>query len=441
LDWGEYSTPYILKIDSQAPTSTLDSPVNGGFYNSLTSISGTSSDNAGSGIEIVQICIKRASDDYFWIGTSWGPAKHWLASSGTESWSYDSGSVTWESNNQYVVEVRAFDQAQNLQIQGPINSFSFDSEAPSVSINSLLDGAYLTDLDTISGSSQDSGGSDVVGVDILIRRNSDNRYWDNNQWVEGEQWISAIGSSKWSFDSQDLIWISDTSYSIVARAADSVGNYGTSSYSTSFMIDSNSPDGLSILINNGDSFTKESNVILNLNAHDGGSGVEEMGFSSDGISWSPWEDYTITRSYTMLPGDGVKNIYFRVRDKAGNVADPVYAQIVVDTTEPPLDTDSDGISDDSDAFPNDPAASIDSDSDGYPDSWNQGKTQGHSTTGLTRDEYPQDPTRHALEIEEEKPKEATYETIPFLIVPLFAMILLVVFFVLMRLYRNNGKNE
>jgi len=59
----------------------------------------------------------------------------------------------------------------------------------------------------------------------------------------------------------------------------------------------------------------------------------------------------------------------------------------------------------------------------------------------TLDEYPSDPLKHTLEIEDEEPKETTYETIPFLIVPLIAVILLIVFFILMRIYsRKNGKN-
>ncbi|MFC1780051.1 DUF1566 domain-containing protein, partial [Thermodesulfobacteriota bacterium] len=57
-----------------------------------------------------------------------------------------------------------------------------------------------------------------------------------------------------------------------------------------------------------------------------------------------------------------------------------------------FDTDSDGIGDNSDAFPTDPAASVDSDGDGSPDSWNEGKTVDDSTTGLTLDALPSDPT-------------------------------------------------
>ncbi len=49
------------------------------------------------------------------------------------------------------------------------------------------------------------------------------------------------------------------------------------------------------------------------------------------------------------------------------------------------DSDNDGVNDIKDAFPDDPAASIDNDYDGYPDSWNPGKSVADSTTGLKLD--------------------------------------------------------
>lgn len=57
---------------------------------------------------------------------------------------------------------------------------------------------------------------------------------------------------------------------------------------------------------------------------------------------------------------------------------------------PTDDSDSDGVVNTEDAFPLDIAASIDSDSDGYPDEWNPGYTQIDSTTSLILDAYPQD---------------------------------------------------
>lgn len=58
---------------------------------------------------------------------------------------------------------------------------------------------------------------------------------------------------------------------------------------------------------------------------------------------------------------------------------------------PLSDIDADRVLEIYDAFPTDPAASIDTDGDGYPDSWNEGKTQADSTTGLTLDAFPDNP--------------------------------------------------
>ena len=49
------------------------------------------------------------------------------------------------------------------------------------------------------------------------------------------------------------------------------------------------------------------------------------------------------------------------------------------------DTDGDFVDDDEDAFPNDPAASTDTDGDGMPDDWNPGYTARDSESGLVLD--------------------------------------------------------
>ncbi len=74
------------------------------------------------------------------------------------------------------------------------------------------------------------------------------------------------------------------------------------------------------------------------------------------------------------------------------------------------DTDSfgdNGLGENPDRFPEDPAASKDTDGDGYPDEWNAGKTQAHSTTNLTLDAYPHDPTRWS---EDQPPQDPPDDT-------------------------------
>ncbi len=53
--------------------------------------------------------------------------------------------------------------------------------------------------------------------------------------------------------------------------------------------------------------------------------------------------------------------------------------------------------DNADAFPDDPAASVDTDGDGHPDRWNEGMKASDSTTGLKKDAYPKDETRWKAE--------------------------------------------
>ncbi len=65
------------------------------------------------------------------------------------------------------------------------------------------------------------------------------------------------------------------------------------------------------------------------------------------------------------------------------------------------DGDEDGIPNSVDDFPNDPAASIDSDEDGYPDEWNAGKMESDSLTGLSIDYYPNDPNKWEKEEKED----------------------------------------
>ncbi|MBW6512799.1 MAG: hypothetical protein K0A93_11925 [Desulfuromonadaceae bacterium] len=63
--------------------------------------------------------------------------------------------------------------------------------------------------------------------------------------------------------------------------------------------------------------------------------------------------------------------------------------------DPDNDLDGDLVCGDVDAFPNDVAASVDTDGDGYPDSWNTGYGQANSTTPLYLDLFPLDPTEWA----------------------------------------------
>jgi hypothetical protein len=100
--------------------------------------------------------------------------------------------------------------------------------------------------------------------------------------------------------------------------------------------DTTAPTG-TIVINGGATVTGSNGATLALSAADA-SGVASMQFSKNGTTWYAWEPYATTRVVTLTvapgEGDGLKTIYVRYRDPAGNVS-PVYsAGITLNRTAP-----------------------------------------------------------------------------------------------------------
>lgn len=91
----------------------------------------------------------------------------------------------------------------------------------------------------------------------------------------------------------------------------------------------------SVLIDGGASVAKSTSVTLTLSATDeGGSGVTSMRFSNDNASWTSWETYAVTRSWSIASPDGDKLVYVQFRDGAGNVSQVCADAITLDTSLP-----------------------------------------------------------------------------------------------------------
>jgi hypothetical protein len=99
--------------------------------------------------------------------------------------------------------------------------------------------------------------------------------------------------------------------------------------------DTTAPTG-TISINSNAAIIGGAQVTLFLSASDtGGSGLKEMRFSNDGVSWSGWEAYSATRLFwSLAPGDGVKTVYAQFCDSAGNISATATDTILLDTTPP-----------------------------------------------------------------------------------------------------------
>jgi N-acetylneuraminic acid mutarotase len=92
------------------------------------------------------------------------------------------------------------------------------------------------------------------------------------------------------------------------------------------------PASGTMLINNGRPFCSSTSVTLQLDFSDADSGLgtgSQMCFSNDGATYSAPIAYASTASWTLTSGDGLKTVYAKVKDAAGNWCAPVTAQVRV----------------------------------------------------------------------------------------------------------------
>ncbi len=87
-------------------------------------------------------------------------------------------------------------------------------------------------------------------------------------------------------------------------------------------------------INDGATTTVNPTVTLSLTCVGTPGSCTEMQFSDDGVTYSPFEAFSSTKSYTMGGGDGTKTITVVFKDAGGNVSAPLSANIVLDSTGP-----------------------------------------------------------------------------------------------------------
>lgn len=117
-------------------------------------------------------------------------------------------------------------------------------------------------------------------------------------------------------------------------SVDKAGNNETHHILTNIKLDKTAPIG-SITINNDDTYATSPSVTLTLTATDATSGVDEMCFSNDNTTYTEWETYTTSKSWTLQEGDSAKTVYVQFKDQAELIF--TYSDtIILDTTPPTI---------------------------------------------------------------------------------------------------------
>jgi hypothetical protein len=110
-------------------------------------------------------------------------------------------------------------------------------------------------------------------------------------------------------------------------------NGATTNTSYTLYADTTAPNG-TIAINGGAPYVNSTSVTLNLSGVDTQTGVYQMQFSNDGISWSGWEAYSSSKAWTLTAGDGTKTVYVQYKNNAEISSDTISDTIILDTTPP-----------------------------------------------------------------------------------------------------------
>ena len=222
-----------------APVSGLDITINDipGFVGALTKISGAASAAAPDYVSSVKVKIQRTSDNKWWRGTSWG-SEIWLTATATvgsfdserEGWTYSTlPSTMWTSGKEYLVTAEVTNNASPAGKQTVTDVFVFDSQKSDTSISAITDYVSVDAFTEITGTSVDIPQWPLIegiveSVQVQIKRNSDNRYWNGQVWQDTELWIDATGTVIWSVDPLPTDWHDGVSYTVKARAIDMAGN-------------------------------------------------------------------------------------------------------------------------------------------------------------------------------------------------------------------------
>jgi len=125
---------------------------------------------------------------------------------------------------------------------------------------------------------------------------------------------------------------------VYLRVSDGAGNWTTTEVSDTINYDLSAPITGSVQVNGTDEATATNNVVLTLQASDGGSGLRKVRVSNDGLDWFE-ADYVTTLNWDLTTGYGgtateqEKTIYVQFEDNASNTLD-VTDTIIYDLSAP-----------------------------------------------------------------------------------------------------------
>lgn len=284
------------QTDTSKPTGEVKIQNGASAVNSTNVTLNLSASDTGSGVGKMRF----SNDNIVWSA--------WETYKTTKTWTLTSGSGT------KTVYVQFMDNAGNISLTYA-DDIILDVTSPTGSININNGATYATSRNL----SLTLSASDNIQVSKMSFK------------VDNGAWQTPV-----AYTSPYTLTISpgDGTRTVYVKFIDSAGNE-SGAYSDTIILDESIPVISNFTINNNAEWAGAGGLTLNIDATDNGTGISEMQFSNDNATWSSWQTFAgIKEGWQPTPGNGVKTVYVRIRDKAGNISSVVSASIKVDTVKP-----------------------------------------------------------------------------------------------------------
>jgi hypothetical protein len=108
---------------------------------------------------------------------------------------------------------------------------------------------------------------------------------------------------------------------------------GTYTLTVQLVADQTAPVA-SLLLADGNPLINSTTVTVRLTAFAPLSGISEMSFSPDGVTFGAWETYTLQSTWTFPEGDGPKRLWAKVRSGVGVESAPAQDAVILDSVPP-----------------------------------------------------------------------------------------------------------
>ncbi len=204
--------------------------------------------------------------------------------------------------NTYTLEVRERDQAGNWSSVGS-HSVTIDTVLPGIT------GYFINSNDGINtGDNPPYTTTRTVTLNISWNDNPTHmRFKDSGGSYTG--WYSIAGTKSWT------VPVGDGYKYVYVQLKDAAGNYSTE-VSDLIYLDETDPSVVYFNIANNAVTSTSTSVTIYSNV----SGANYMRMKN-GVSgsWSAWNTYSTTRSWTLSSGNGAKKVFVEYKDYAGNV--------------------------------------------------------------------------------------------------------------------------